>query len=180
MIPAPSRPSRVLRNVERRHGGSVIRPVLGDVLGDVPGDVLGEETGSILPLALFYAVLCLVVVLLVSAVTSLYLERERLYALADGAALAGAEAYDLDTVLVADGHPRPVLGTDEVRASVRDFLDSTRDSGFDGLRTEQAGSGDGRSATVRLSAVWHPPVVSLLVPDGIRIDAVSTARSVFR
>ena len=36
------------------------------------------------------------------------------------------------------------------------------------------------SATVQLSAHWSPPVVSLLVPDGIRIDVTSTARSVFR
>jgi hypothetical protein len=39
---------------------------------------------------------------------------------------------------------------------------------------------DGRSATVELSARWSPPVVSLLVPDGIRIDVTSTARSIFR
>ena len=46
------------------------------------------EEGSILPLAIFYGVLCIAVVLLVSSATSLYLERERLFALADGAAIA--------------------------------------------------------------------------------------------
>ncbi|MDQ1606126.1 MAG: hypothetical protein QOJ18_493, partial [Microbacteriaceae bacterium] len=38
---------------------------------------------------------------------------------------------------------------------------------------------DGRSATVELSAYWRPPILSLLVPDGIRIDVTGVARSVF-
>jgi hypothetical protein len=32
---------------------------------------------------------------------------------------------------------------------------------------------------VTLSATWRPPVVSLLVPAGIRIEVTSVARSVF-
>ena len=85
-----------------------------------PGTIargLADDTGSILPLVIFYAFLCLVLVLLVSAVTSLYLERERLYAVADGAALAGAESYDLESVAVVDGHPRPTLESPAVRAA---------------------------------------------------------------
>lgn len=140
---------------------------------------LADDTGSILPLVIFYAFLCLVLVLLVSAVTSLYLERERLYAVADGAALAGAESYDLESVAVVDGHPRPTLESPAVRAAVTEFLSTAVADGFDALEVEQAGSADGRSAVVRLSAVWHPPVVSVLVPAGIRIGVTSTARSVF-
>jgi hypothetical protein len=142
---------------------------------------VADDTGSVLPLVVFYAFLCVVLVLLVSAITSLYLERERLYALADGASLAGAESYDLgSTVAVVDGHPRPVLETAAVRAAVDDFLGTPVASGFDALAVEEAGTADGRSASVRLSAVWHPPVVSILVPAGVRIGVVSTARSVFR
>jgi len=37
---------------------------------------------------------------------------------------------------------------------------------------------DGASATVQLSAYWRPPVVSLLVPKGIRLDVTAVARSV--
>ncbi|MGN6198342.1 pilus assembly protein TadG-related protein [Humibacter sp.] len=140
---------------------------------------LADDTGSILPLVIFYTFLCLVLVLLVSAVTSLYLERERLYAVADGAALAGAESYDLESVAVIDGHPRPTLESPAVRAAVAEFLSTAVADGFDALEVEQAGSADGRSAVVRLSAVWHPPVVSVLVPAGIRIGVTSTARSVF-
>jgi hypothetical protein len=38
---------------------------------------------------------------------------------------------------------------------------------------------DGRSATVTLSALWRPPIVSLLVPEGIPIEVTAVARSVF-
>ncbi|WP_243064192.1 pilus assembly protein TadG-related protein [Humibacter sp. RRB41] len=137
------------------------------------------DDGSILPLVIFYGVLCIVLVLLVSSATSLYLERERLFALADGAALAGAEAYDLHAVAVVDGHPRPVLHSTDVSAAVGDFLASSVADGFDGLRVQRADTTDGRSATVTMSTVWHPPVVSMFVPAGIRIDVTSSARSVF-
>ncbi|MGN6127323.1 MAG: pilus assembly protein TadG-related protein [Humibacter sp.] len=138
-----------------------------------------SDDGSILPLTIFYGVLCVVLVLLVSAATSLYLERERLFALADGAALAGAEAFDLDEVAVVDGHPRPRLESTDVGVAVAEFLASSVSDGFDGLEVAHAATGDGRSATVTLSAVWHPPVVSVLVPSGIRIDVTSSARSIF-
>ncbi|GAB3390045.1 hypothetical protein GCM10027568_13140 [Humibacter soli] len=138
-----------------------------------------SDDGSILPLTIFYGVLCIVLALLVSAATSLYLERERLFALADGAALAGAEAFDLDEVAVVDGHPRPTLESADVGAAVADFLASSVSDGFDGLLVQRAGTGDGRSAIVTLSAVWHPPVVSVLAPSGIRIAVTSSARSVF-
>lgn len=144
------------------------------------GTAVRDESGSILPLVIFYGLLCLVVVLLVSAVTSLYLERERLYALADSAALAGAESYDLDSVQVMAGRPRPRLDPLAVSTTVDEFVDSVGADGFDGLRVERATTADGRSATVRLSAVWHPPIVSPLVPGGIRIGVTSSARSVFR
>ena len=138
-----------------------------------------DDSGSVLPLIIFYAFLCLVLVLLVSAITSLYLERERLYAVADGAALAGAESYDLNAIAVVDGRPRPMLETAAVRAAVDDFLGTSVAAGFDRLEVEEATTADGRSASVRLSAVWHPPVVSMLVPAGVRIEVASTARSVF-
>ena len=47
------------------------------------------EDGSTLLLTIFYAALALVLILLVVAATSLYLERKRLYTLADGASLVG-------------------------------------------------------------------------------------------
>lgn len=142
------------------------------------GSLDGEE-GSILPLTIFYAVLSLALILLVVAATSLYIEHKRLLTVADGAALAGAEAFDLDAVEVADDGARPRLQSADVRGAVDDYVAAEGEARFDELALEEAASLDGTSATVRIAATWHPPVVSLFVPDGIRISVTSVARSVF-
>ncbi|HEY5222932.1 MAG TPA: pilus assembly protein TadG-related protein [Microbacteriaceae bacterium] len=140
---------------------------------------LHGEDGSILPLTIFYGALCLVLILLVVAATSLYLERKRLFTLADGAALAGAESFQLDQVAAIDGLPRVSLEDAAVRQAAQHYLDDRPVDRFELLTLLEARSADGRSATVRLAATWHPPVVSLLVPDGIRLEVTSIARSVF-
>jgi uncharacterized membrane protein len=139
---------------------------------------LADETGSTLLLTIFYGFLALVLVLLVVAATSLYLERKRLFTLADGAALAGAEAFELDSVAMTPDGPRPVLRSPDVTEAVREYLTGAPHT-FQNLAVERAETVDGRSATVQLSADWRPPMVSLLVPDGIRIDVTAVARSVF-
>lgn len=140
---------------------------------------LGGEDGSLLPLTIFYGFLSLVLILLVVAATSLYLERKRLFTLADGAALVGAEAFALDEVSVTAGGPRPTLRSEQVRAAVADYLDAVPLDRFESLRLESASTSDGRSATVQLSAYWRPPVVSLLLPEGIRLEVTAIGRSVF-
>lgn len=137
-----------------------------------------DEEGSILPLTIFYGFLSLVLILLVVAATSLYLERKRLFTLADGAALAGAEAFALDEVSLASGGPRPRLRSVAVAAAVRDYLDAAP-SAVDSLAIERALTTDGRSATVELSGYWRPPVLTVFVPAGFRIEVTAVARSVF-
>lgn len=137
-----------------------------------------SEEGSTLPLTIFYGFLALVLVLLVVAATSLYLERKRLFTLADGAALVGAEAFALDDVrLTASGY-RPTLETADVAAAVSSYL-ATAPADFESLAVDRAETVDGRSATVTLSAYWRPPIVSLLVPEGLRIEVTAVGRSVF-
>jgi hypothetical protein len=137
-----------------------------------------SEEGSSLPLTIFYGFLSLVLVLLVVAATSLYLERKRLFTLADGAALVGAEAFPLDAVRSGAAGYRPALASTDVSAAVTAYLQGTP-TDFTGLRLEGAGTEDGLSATVELSAYWRPPVLSLLVPEGLRIEVTAVARSVF-
>ena len=62
------------------------------------GRRIRDEDGSTLPLIIFYAALSLALILLVVAATSLYLERKRLFTLADGASLVGAESFSLGDV----------------------------------------------------------------------------------
>ncbi|WP_233279323.1 pilus assembly protein TadG-related protein, partial [Microterricola pindariensis] len=62
--------------------------------GALRGRLRGEE-GSSLVLTVFYGAFALALILIVVAATSLSLERKRLLSVADGAALAGAEAFEL-------------------------------------------------------------------------------------
>lgn len=139
---------------------------------------LGRDDGSTMPLTIFFAALSLVLILLVAAITSLYLERKRLFTLADGAALVGAEAFGLEDVTVSGAEVRPALDSADVEAAVADYLANTP-TGFDDLTLERADSADGLSATVELSAWWSPPVLSAFVPAGVRIEVTAVARSVF-
>ncbi|MCU1535010.1 MAG: hypothetical protein JWR53_1491 [Glaciihabitans sp.] len=139
---------------------------------------LRDEEGSTLPLTIFYGALSLALILIVVAASSLYLERKRLFTLADGAALIGAEAFDLDAVtLTADG-PRPTLRPADVARDVRLYLADNAHDEFESLAVDSATTVDGRSATVQLSAWWRPPVVGILLPKGFRIDVTAIARSV--
>jgi len=140
---------------------------------------LSDEEGSTLPLIIFYGFLSMVLVLLVIAATSLYLERKRLFTLADGAALVGAEAFDLEQVTREDGVVELHLQTADVASAVSDYVEQSPGVDFDSLRIENAESVDGRSATVALSASWKPPVLTLVLPEGIRIEVTAVARSVF-
>lgn len=140
-----------------------------------------QEDGSILPLIAGYATLSLVVVLLVTAATSLYLERKRLFSLADGAALVGAESFDLAAVrpgsaVGAGGAPR--LTTSGVQRDVTTYLAQAPTADLTALTLESADTIDGLSATVTLASSWSPPVVTLFIPQGIRIEVTATARSV--
>jgi hypothetical protein len=141
--------------------------------------LLAADDGSTLPLTIFYGFLSLALILMVVAATSLYLERKRLFTLADGAALVGAEAFALDDVTLTPSGYRPTLTSAQVAAAVANYLDSNPIGGFDSLVVESAGTLDGRSATVSLSANWSPPVLSLLVPSGLRLEVTAVARSVF-
>jgi uncharacterized membrane protein len=143
------------------------------------GRRIRDEDGSTLPLIIFYAALSLALILLVVAATSLYLERKRLFTLADGASLVGAESFSLSDVSQTSSGYRPVLRSGEVASAVRDYLRDNPVKEFASLQVDRAVSVDGRSATVELSAYWSPPVMSLLVPNGFRIQVTSVARSVF-
>ena len=74
---------------------------------------------------------------------------------------------------------RPTLESVAVRAAVNGYLEESPVGTFEALGVRNAGTIDGKSATVTLTASWRPPVVSLLVPDGFPIEVTAVARSVF-
>ena len=141
-----------------------------------------DDRGSTLVLTIGFAAFALVVTLVVAASTSLYIERKRLLSLADSAALVGAEAFDLADVRISEGGEvvTIMLEADSVEDAVTAHLERIGPRQVEGLRIEDATTPDGRSALVSLSSAWKPPVLTLFLPDGVRIEASSSARSVLR
>lgn len=141
---------------------------------------LRDDRGSTLPLIAGYGALALAVVLLVTAATSLYLERKRLFTIADGAALVGAESFDLDDVRVTpEGVLRPRLTDQQVQQGARQYLAEAPAGGLENLQLVAASTPDGLSARVTLAADWRPPVLAILLPEGLRLEVTATGRSVF-
>lgn len=135
-----------------------------------------DEEGSALPLILVYAFLGFVLVLIVAAATSLYVERKRLFTLADATSLAAAETVEF--AAASPGAPQR-LDDEAVLASAGAYLAANRTGRFESLALDDAGTRDGTSATVTLSAYWRPPILGPLLPEGIRIEVTSSARSRF-
>lgn len=132
-----------------------------------------DDEGSILPLALGYAVLAITIVLVCVCATSLYLAQKRLDAAADAAALAGADGFTL--TLVA-GEPHAVLTAPDVREQAAAVVDVAPGE----VTLVTAETPDGRSARVTVAGVWHPPVFSAFVPDGVPLTATATSRTGLR
>ncbi len=138
-----------------------------------------SQRGQLMVLIIGYVLLALLVATVVAAASSVYLEHKKLLSLADGASVAAADSFTLGQLEGASGSPTAVLSAGRVRSTALDYLNRNGAFGrFSGLAVGPAtGSPDGSTAVVVLSAAVHPPVVNFLVPDGIRIEATSTARS---
>ena len=138
-----------------------------------------SEDGLITVMIIGYVALALLVATVVMGISSVYLEHKRLLSLADGASLAAADSYTLGEVATQGGSPSAVLNPARVRSVAADFVArSPASARFGALAVAGAtGTPDGSTAVVVLTAAVHPPVVNFLVPDGILIEATSTARS---
>lgn len=136
-----------------------------------------EEDGSTLVLTIGCAALALALILAVTAATSLLIERRRLFTVADGAALAAAEAFALEQVRFDGSSAAPALTQAAVDRAAAEW--TSRAAGeLTSVRVDGA-SADARSASVTVSSAWQAPVVSILLPEGIRLDVTATARAVF-
>lgn len=139
-----------------------------------------RDTGQISVLVLGYTVLALLLVLVVTAASSVHLERKRLLSLADAAAADAADAVDLDgyygSELPSDGVP---LTDASVRRSVDRYLQ--RATGSAGLPrgarvAPTTGTPDGVTAEVTLVAVADVPFVGTLVGyDGVPLSVTARA-----
>ena len=108
-----------------------------------------------------------------SNATSLYLAQKRLDSLADAAALAGADGFSIS---MAGGEPQAELRDDAVFTQASEIVDAVGD----GATLVSAGTPDGLSARVSVATVWHAPIVSLFVPEGVPLASTATSRTALR
>lgn len=147
-----------------------------------PGAAHGED-GQVMLLSIAYALLVLLLVTAVVSATSVHLQRKRLLALADMAALAAADALDPEVYYSAPvpGESLVRLTSPTVREAVVGHLDSSTEAArFDQLSVVEAGTPDGRTARVTLRAVAHVPLVSWVTApwsDGIVLQVTAHARA---
>lgn len=150
---------------------------------------VADDSGQVLLLALVFGMVAILLVLVVVAASAVHLERKRLLALADAAALDAADAVDEGAYFEATGRQGGVdvvPVTDEtVRLSVTRYLQRQGAAEqFTDLSVDEAatGSTDGRSAVVVLTARSLPllprPVTgrySAGVP--LRVSATAVAQT---
>ncbi|MBG6184508.1 putative membrane protein [Arthrobacter sp. CAN_A214] len=141
--------------------------------------IRGDEAGQVSVLIIGYLLVSLLVVTVVMAVSAVYIEHKKLLSVADGAALAAADSFGIDETSGRSAVPLPSLSGSAVQAATGAYVERTGAGGrFSALAIDAAtGAPDGRTARVVLTAVVHPPMVSILVPAGIPITAVADARS---
>jgi hypothetical protein len=130
-------------------------------------------------MSLFAGLLCLVVVLGVAVATSLYIERKRLFTVADGAATAAAEAFTLEDVSMNGGKISVHLTDTQVLAEAQRYLAATSQPGSLPIGLLSGSANDGRSATVVIQGAWTPPVVSMFFPQGMPLTVSASARTIF-
>lgn len=137
-----------------------------------------NEEGRVALLILVFTMVCVLLITGVIAVTSVHLSRMKLLDVADGAALAAANA--LDDTAYGDGVGEAVpLSDATVRQTAGDYVASRPMPGGMaqwGLGGE-TGTPDGELAVVHMSCVATVPFIGWMIGDGIRVNVVSRARA---
>jgi hypothetical protein len=140
-----------------------------------------DDRGSTLPLICAYAALAAALIVVVAAATSLTLERKRLLTVADGAALAAAEAWSFGEATGPQGRIDVRFDPAAVRRAVDDYLAASNASaGFAGFALAGVRSDDARGVTVTLRATWRGPGIDGVVPVSVPLEVTAHARSIIR
>jgi uncharacterized membrane protein len=137
-----------------------------------------REDGQVTVLILGFVLLSLLLASVVMGASAIYLERKKLLSLADGAALAAADSYTVGDI-GGSTTPSTSLVDARVLAATVSYLEASNAFSRHDQLAVAAGTGSepGGTAVVVLTAMAHPPMISFLLPEGILIEARSTARS---
>ncbi|MCT9870178.1 pilus assembly protein TadG-related protein [Paenarthrobacter aurescens] len=143
-----------------------------------PPGVNPREDGQMSVLIVGFVVLALLLATVVMGASAIYLEHKKLLSLADGAALTAADSFMVGE-LGGGSLPSPSLVDQRVVTAAGSHLVSSDAYSRHDHLVVAAGTGSepGGTAVVVLTAVAHPPVISFLLPEGIVVEARSTARS---
>lgn len=160
-----------------------------------------KDGGQILLLSMAFGAITLVLVLVVAAVSSIYLERKELLALADALAADAADSVAERAYYGPGGDGDPAgpaakapaassvegavpLSDASVEAAVRDYLAAAPDQVVGEFEdfgvVAPTGTPDGATAVVTLSARARPPMVPwVLLPwaDGFAIEVTARAQA---
>ncbi|KGN34839.1 hypothetical protein N802_02000 [Knoellia sinensis KCTC 19936] len=127
---------------------------------------------------LVFSMVCTLLVTGVIAVTSVHLSRMKLLDVADGAALAAANALDEGAYAAGVGDSVP-LSNETVRRTAVDYVSTRPMPG--GLSAwglgEGTGTPDGELAVVRMSGRAEVPFIGWLIGNGVTVNVVSRARA---
>ncbi len=130
-----------------------------------------DDRGSVLLLGAGLLVVCVLVLTVLADASVALLQRQRLQAFADGAALAGAQAIDLPAYYVAGASSSTRLDTRRVGAVASDHLeDSLAGTAVAGLVVERIWS-DGKQVVVTLRAPLDLPFLADLFPGDVRVES---------
>ena len=145
--------------------------------------VRGDD-GQVLLLSIAYGVLALLLVTAVVSASSVHLQRKRLLALADLAALAAADALDHAAYYnggLSEDDSLVQLTPASVQAAARVHLASSPEAArFTDLTLVSATTEDGRTAEVRLRALAQVPLLSAVTApwsDGVVLQVTARARA---
>lgn len=142
------------------------------------------DDGQVMLLSLAFGLLAILLVGVVVSATAVHLERKRLLALADLAALEAADAMDPGRYYAepSGGAGAPIsLRPEEVAAAVEAYLaDAPGASRFTDLEVLEAGTEDGRTVVVTLRAVANVPLLTTATAawsDGVELVVTARARA---
>jgi hypothetical protein len=137
-----------------------------------------DDAGSVMLLGIVLVAVCALALVVVIDISSLFVQRRNLAAIADASALVGAQAIDLDAYYLNGASEAttldPAIVARAVRANIANVMNN---DGLRGMRLEGVQS-DGESVRVHLSAPLTVPFLGLIL--GERAEVVANARLDYR
>ena len=138
-------------------------------------DTVKKEEGSVVPLIAGLCALLLLIGSVTLAITGAHVQTQRLTDFADTQASAVARRLAKDQRAAAFNGVS--LSPSQAQAYAAEYLAASGASReFSGLSIDSVDVSDGESVRIRLRGRIHPPLVSIVVPDGIEVSAHSSAR----